>query len=205
MPRPRSDIEPRIVHAARRRFLKEGVDGASLRTIAKDAGTSIGMVYYYFPTKDDLFFGVVEEVYQGILADLTTAFAPDVPVRQRIKRAYERLGNLKKVELATVQLILREVLVSSARLDRLVRRFQRGHIPLILATLGEGVQDGSIDPRISPAVLLLCTAGVGAVPQVLRQIVAKRLPLEGLDSDDFAGQLVDVLFGGIGKKDDASR
>ena len=45
MARPRSDIEPRIVHAARRRFLKEGVDGASLRTIAKDAGTSIGMVY----------------------------------------------------------------------------------------------------------------------------------------------------------------
>ena len=62
MARPRSDIEPRIVHAARRRFLKEGVDGASLRTIARDAKTSIGMVYYYFPTKDDLFFAVVEEV-----------------------------------------------------------------------------------------------------------------------------------------------
>ena len=31
MARPRSDVGPRIVHAARERFLKEGVDGASLR------------------------------------------------------------------------------------------------------------------------------------------------------------------------------
>jgi AcrR family transcriptional regulator len=45
MARPASDIAPRIVHAARERFLFEGVDGASLRNIAKDAGTNIGMVY----------------------------------------------------------------------------------------------------------------------------------------------------------------
>ena len=31
MARPRSDIAPRILHAARERFLAEGVDGASLR------------------------------------------------------------------------------------------------------------------------------------------------------------------------------
>jgi hypothetical protein len=33
---PRTDIQPRIVRAARARFLAEGVDGASLRTIAAD-------------------------------------------------------------------------------------------------------------------------------------------------------------------------
>jgi AcrR family transcriptional regulator len=63
MPRPKSDIDARIVAAARARFLVEGVDGASLRSIAQDAGTNVGMIYYYFPTKDDLFLGVVEDVY----------------------------------------------------------------------------------------------------------------------------------------------
>ena len=72
MARPRSDIGPRIVHAARRRFLVEGVDGASLRAIAHDARTSIGMIYYYFPTKDDLFLAVVEEMYVTVLADMKT-------------------------------------------------------------------------------------------------------------------------------------
>ena len=63
--------------AARERFLTEGVDGASLREIARDAGTSIGMVYYYFPTKDELFLAVVEEVYAKLLADLASALAPE--------------------------------------------------------------------------------------------------------------------------------
>jgi AcrR family transcriptional regulator len=201
MGRPRSDIGPRIVHAARHRFLKEGVDGASLRMIARDAKTSIGMVYYYFPTKDDLFFAVIEEVYQKILADMTTALADDAPVRERIRRVYERVGALSKLELSVVQLIAREVLVSSNRLDRLFARFQKGHIPMIVQTLVEGVQNGTIDPGVTPAVLFLSTVAVGAVPQVMRRVIGKRLPLPGLEDESFVDQLVDVLFRGIGARE----
>ena len=92
MGRPRTDIQPRIVRAARARFLAEGVDGASLRTIAADAGTSVGMIFYYFPTKDDLFLAVVEEVYARLLDDLRRALSGDAPVRERLKRAFLRLG-----------------------------------------------------------------------------------------------------------------
>src|SRR5262249_27779376 len=67
MPRPRTDIRVRILHAARARFAAKGVDGSSLRSIAADARTSIGMIYYYFPSKDALFLAVVEEVYGNLL------------------------------------------------------------------------------------------------------------------------------------------
>ena len=73
MPRPRSDLAPRILAAARTRILHEGVDGASLRQIAADAGTTIGMIYYYFPTKDDVFLAVVEDVYEKLLVDVERA------------------------------------------------------------------------------------------------------------------------------------
>ena len=202
MARPRSDIEPRIVHAARRRFLKEGVDGASLRKIASDAGTSIGMVYYYFPNKDDLFFAVVEEVYQGILRDIVSALANDVPVKERIFRVYDRIGKLSKLEFSVVQLIAREVLVSSKRLDRLIARFQKGHIPLVVQTLMEGVSDGSIDAKVPPAVLVLSTVAVGALPQVMRRVIGERVQLPGMDDDAFARNLVGVLFDGIGARSD---
>jgi AcrR family transcriptional regulator len=199
MARPRSDIKPRILRAARRRFLHDGVDGASLRKIARDAGTSIGMVYYYFPTKDDLFFGVVEDVYVKLLSDMTQALSPDAPVEERIRRLYARIGAVTDEEIATVRLVVREVLVSSSRFSRLINRFQRGHIPLILATLADGVQGGSIDPTLPPALLFLCTLGVGAVPQLIRRAAGERLPLTGLPSTErFAEQLVGVLFHGIG-------
>src|SRR6185312_177326 len=143
MARPRSDIEPRIVHAARRRFLKEGVDGASLRHIARDAKTSIGMVYYYFPTKDDLFLGVVEEVYEVALADLVKALDPSLPVEERILRLYSRVGSIKEEEVLVVRLVLREALVSSQRLDTIVERFERGHLPLMLKLVADGLQMGT--------------------------------------------------------------
>ena len=199
MARPRSDIEPRIVHAARRRFLKEGVDGASLRTIAKDAGTSIGMVYYYFPTKDDLFFAVVEEVYAKLLSDMTRALEPNAPIEERIRRLYARVGALNDTEFMTVQLIVREVLVSSARLRRLVARFQRGHIPLVLGALADGIGEGTIDPSLPAPLLLLCALAVGALPQMVRRAVGKRAPFADLpEGDTLAELLVRVLFHGIG-------
>src|SRR5689334_13178575 len=131
MARPKSDIEPRILKAARARFLSDGVDGASLRSIASDAGTSIGMVYYYFPTKDDLFFGVVEELYGRLLQDMELAIAPDVPVRQRVERLYLRFSRLEEEELLVLRLVAREALTSGTRFARLRDRFQSGHIPLI--------------------------------------------------------------------------
>jgi AcrR family transcriptional regulator len=129
MARPRSDIQKRVIHAARTRFLAEGVDGASLRRIARAARTSIGMVYYYFPTKDDLFLAVVEDVYVVFLADLVLALEPSLPVEERILRLYRRIGAVTENERLILRLVLREALVSSARLDRIVERFQRGHHP----------------------------------------------------------------------------
>src|SRR5262245_5446523 len=99
MARPKSNIEPRILQAARLRFLQQGVDGASLRAIAEDAGTNIGMVYYYFATKDDLFFAIVEETYVRLLEDMERALAEDAPVKARILRLYTRIGALSDDEL----------------------------------------------------------------------------------------------------------
>ena len=137
MARPRTDIEPRIVLAARKRFLAEGVDGASLRTIAKDAGTNVGMIFYYFPTKDDLFLAVVEEVYSKLLADVARALAGDGALRDRLGLAFVRLGKASEEELSVVRLVVREVLLSTERYARVFARMQRGHLALFVATLAE--------------------------------------------------------------------
>ena len=196
MARPRSDIEPRILEAARTRFLREGVDGASLRAIATDAGTSIGMVYYYFKTKDDLFFAVVEETYERLLEDLKRACDTALAPRERMRRVYRRIGALDERESQIVRLVLREALVSSKRLDRLIARFKRGHFPLVIATLSDGMRDGSIRTDVPPLVLLPIAIAVGAVPQFLLDHLAPQLP--GPRGDALADALVELLWHGIG-------
>lgn len=196
MARPKSDIDTRILHAARGRFLTDGVDGASLRAIAKDARTSIGMVYYYFPSKDELFLAVVEEVYERVLRDLQVALAPQNPVRERIRQFYERISRLDDEELLVLRLVVREALVSSVRLDRLVSRFQRGHLPLIFRTIADGLADGTLDDRRHPLMLAGALLGMGGAPQVLKRVLGERL-FPDLDSRGFVDALVELLFNGV--------
>jgi len=199
MPRPRSDIEPRILHAARARFLSDGVDGASLRSIASDAGTSIGMIYYYFASKDDLFFGVVEELYEALLKDIEAAIEPDVTVEQRLHRLYGRIARITEEELLVMRLVLREALTSSVRLDRLLERFQRGHIALLARLVADGYASGSFEPKLHPVLAMVSIAGMGVVPQLIRRVIGARLPFPGAPSgEELSKLLVKVLFSGIG-------
>lgn len=195
MARTRSDIAPRLVDAARARFLREGVDGASLRAIAEDAGTSIGMVYYYFKTKDDLFFAVVEATYQRLLDDLRRACDPALAPVERMRGIFRRIGAIDEHESQIVRLVIREALVSSARFDRLIARFQRGHFPLVLATLADGMRAGSIRADVSPALLLPIAAAVGAIPQLVLNHIAPGLP--GPRGDALVDTLIDLLWHGI--------
>ena len=204
MARPRSDISPRIIKAARARFLKEGVDGAALRAIAKDAGTSIGMVYYYFPTKDDLFFAVVEDVYAVVLADVEQALAPGDSMNVRVERFYARLSRLSAEEFSVIQVIVREALVSSERLDRLIERFSRGHLPLLVNTVLGGMQSGEFRTDLHPFAMIASLLSLGLMPQIVHKLAAARLsqhfPAILPPPDDLAQMTRSVLFDGLKKR-----
>jgi AcrR family transcriptional regulator len=201
MPRPRSDIEPRIVEAARELFLKDGVDGASLRAIAAAAGTSIGMVYYYFPSKDELFLAVVEDRYEALVADLERALTPELSVRERLERMFERCAALSLEEMEVLRLVVREALVSSERLARIVERFKRGHVPLVLRTVFDGFADGTFDRSLHPMVVALSTVALAGPAQVIRAVAGKKVPLPaGPEGKELAHLLVGVLLSGVGAK-----
>jgi AcrR family transcriptional regulator len=175
MARPRSDIQDRIFAAAQARFLAEGVDAASLRNIAKDADTSIGMVYYYYTTKDDLFFAIVEDTYQKFLADLETILESRSCFRERICGIYARIGAMSKTEMDVVQLIVRESFTSHERRERLMRRFLRGHLPLLMRAILEARASGEVDPKIDPIVVMACMLGFAGVSTMLMRMAERKV------------------------------
>lgn len=199
MPRPRTDIRPRLLEAARARFLSDGVDGASLRAIARDADTSIGMIYYYFPTKDDLFFGVVEDVYAALLGDLEQALAQDAGFEARVRALYQRVAAMSPVEGDIFRLVVREALVSSDRLGRLVERFKRGHVALIMRTVAEGRKEGALAADVPVPLMVIATGVLGAAPLMILRALGARSPFgDALPTDgDFAEALLRVLMHGI--------
>ena len=194
MARPRSNIKERIVRAARHEFLAVGVDAASLRAIARRARTNLGMIYYYFPTKDDLFLGVIEEPYQHIVATFGEILGRPLPVRERIRALFRRIGAFTPEEAETFRLVLGEAIKSPARRAAVFARAWRGHLPIVFTTLEGGKQDGTLDTSLPTPLLGIVTAAVGVLPQ----IAARALPLGLTASEALADRLVDVLFDGVG-------
>jgi AcrR family transcriptional regulator len=214
MARPASDIRARLLVAARKRFLADGADGASLRTIAKDARTNVGMVVYWFATKDELFMAVVEDVYARLLADMDAILEPGArgphvrPVRERLERAFARLGNASEEELDTIRLVIREALLTppSPRFVRLVARFQQGHLAMIARVLQEGVERGELDESIPLPLLLVATFGMGGAPQILRRIAGAAVPFAALPGAEALGaSAAQLLFHGIAAKPSPGR
>jgi AcrR family transcriptional regulator len=194
MARTRSDISERLIPVARAHFLRDGVEGASLRNIAKDAGTSIGMIYYYYPAKDDLFLAVIEPPYTVLLERLSAAFRPDRPFPEQVELFYGIYGELTEVERQTLRLMLREALGSAERLGRLISRFRTGHIPMLLQAVAGGQRSGSLDPEIHPLITLAAMGAIGVLPQVLLDAVGPKLPIPLPNATELPRQLAKIFI-----------
>jgi AcrR family transcriptional regulator len=208
MARPASDISERIVRAARDRFLNDGVEGASLRAIARDAGTNLGMVYYYYPSKDDLFLAVVEEVYAKLLEDLSRSLAEaGLDTRARVERMYARLAAVNEDEVKVMQLILREAIASSSgRIGQLFERFSRGHIVMVGSMMQQGMQRGEVRSELPPMVLVMSTLFLGLLPQIVRRRLGEaKVPVDALlpQPPALAEVLARVLLDGISPREGA--
>jgi AcrR family transcriptional regulator len=152
------------------------------------------MVYYYFPTKDDLFFAVVDDVYALILPDVATALAGDTPLRHKLGAVMRRLAGGSDVERAVMRIAVRDILVSPTRRARLFALFQRGHIPLVLGALARAQAQGEIRAD-APLAMMVFSAGAVAV---FGALILEHLPLPGLPVPEARIEIaLDLLFGGL--------
>jgi AcrR family transcriptional regulator len=71
----RAQTRQRLVDAAMRVFARQGYAGASVNTIAEEAGYTVGALYSNFATKDELFWAAFEQHCAGELAALDALVA----------------------------------------------------------------------------------------------------------------------------------
>ena len=79
-----NDSEKRlqILEGARRCFMAQGFDGASMNDIVKSAGVSKGTVYAYFPSKEKLFESLVFHDKRRQAEAMTMSTTDDKPMRE---------------------------------------------------------------------------------------------------------------------------
>src|SRR5688500_18117139 len=76
-----SGARHRLIEATAKLMRDEGYAAATSRRVAAEAGVKQALVYYYFPTMDDLFVEVLRAGADASLDRMRTALTDDDPLR----------------------------------------------------------------------------------------------------------------------------
>jgi TetR/AcrR family transcriptional regulator len=69
------DKKNRVLASAKSAFAAKGFTGTNVNAIAEDAGISVGSLYKYFRTKEDLFLALIEDAHSLLETTLDLIFA----------------------------------------------------------------------------------------------------------------------------------
>lgn len=157
MPSLLPEKETLILNAAQRRFAVYGLNKVTMDEIASDLGMGKASLYYYFPTKEDLYKGVVQREQAEFLRRLQEILSLDISARDMLRRYVEqRLTYL--AELVNLQLLSVHSWLSTRPLFRdLFESFAAQELKHLTEILRRGRKSGDFDVR-SPettAVLIL--------------------------------------------------
>jgi hypothetical protein len=89
------------------------------------------------------------------------------------------------------------VLASQARLERLLVRFRRGHLPLVVKLISDGFAAGVFDPRLPPALVLVAMVMLGGPGQVILGHLGGVLPLSPPAGEPLTADLMRILLRGV--------
>ncbi|VVN90559.1 TetR/AcrR family transcriptional regulator [Pseudomonas fluorescens] len=75
-----------IIQAAIAEFRANGFDITSMDKIAATAGVSKRTVYNHFPSKEELFAEILNQLWARLTAEPETSYRPDLPLRDQMRR-----------------------------------------------------------------------------------------------------------------------
>ncbi len=138
---------PNIRRVAIEVFARQGYHGASLRQIAKESGITLGTLYHYYPSKQDLLAELMSDALQPLISsghEVRAAFADD-PRRQLL----EAVRRFVLITLESPQLaIIADVELRSLTGDNATRvvAMRDEYEGIIRSTVVEGMQSGAFNP-----------------------------------------------------------
>jgi AcrR family transcriptional regulator len=183
-----------IFEAARDVFVERGYAGASMRTVARQAGVTHGTIYLYFRDKDDLLYQLGEEHFRLLLDRLRTiprTLEPQARLREML-RTILRFG-LEYPNHYHVMLSMRPPhLAGAARRFGPLAEDVLGSVFDAVRRYAERSRLDMADPRTETNVLLALVHGV---VELHRDAV-----LDPGDAETIGEQGIDLLLAGMAQK-----
>ena len=86
----------KMIEVGTKLFFENGFDGTSIRNIADEVGCEVGLFYYYYKSKDDLFSDILEHFFEPYKKDFQAIVDG---IRENNDRALERFFKYMHVKV----------------------------------------------------------------------------------------------------------
>jgi TetR/AcrR family transcriptional regulator len=153
-----------ILEAALKEFAREGVAGARTDEIARNAGVNKALLYYYFKDKNSLYAAVLEQIFAGLLQQLSAVLdRDDLDPRRKmllyIETHFDYLGRSPLFPRVLQREFMRTGRNASPLTGRIVERYAHPIYSKLLKLLVQGRESGDFRP-CDPAQTLTSILGV---------------------------------------------
>lgn len=160
-----------ILKAARERFAQYGFAKVTMDEIAADVEMGKASLYYYFPTKKDLFRAVITQEQSQFISTIENILAKDISVSQKlVEYVEERIGVFQELlNLGTLN--VHSYFDKKSIYKSLFENFHAQELKLMEKLIEEGKQNGEFKkslPEEVPQLILHILQGLRV--RVLRQL-----------------------------------
>ena len=165
--RKEQNTEEKILEAAKKVFLKEGMAGARMQDIADEAGINKAMLHYYFRSKEKLFEKIFTELSQHFFPRLVKIFESDEPLFRKIESfVAEYIDQMRRTPYLPI-FVLNEV---NRQPETFIKKMMGNRTPPVKKFIDDvqaEVRNGVIKP-LNPLQLLLNIISLCVFPFVAR-------------------------------------
>lgn len=141
--------EKEIIEAARNRFAHYGFSKVTMEEIAADVEMGKASLYYYFPTKEDLFKSVIQKEQELFVNEIEALISKNLSSEKKLKEYVTKrleyfqqlvnLGTLHVHSFVDIKIMFKE----------LFKEFEQHELVLLNKIIGEGKKKGEFDRKLT--------------------------------------------------------
>ncbi|MDI9863297.1 TetR/AcrR family transcriptional regulator [Flectobacillus sp. DC10W] len=187
-----------VIEAAKVLFQRYGLKKTTMEDIAKFVGKGKSTLYYYFPSKIEIFEAVIENEIRELFESIEIAASKEVTARQKLKVYW--LTRLQKLEkMCNLSQVLKEEIMDHAiTIFNLKRKHLQEELTLVKGFLIFGIENEEFRSETEEHIEVLSRVIVAS----LRGFELSNMEVFEIEKDyirhiDF---LIDTFISGIGIK-----
>jgi len=186
-----------ILAGAKKLFGKHGLKKTTMEEIATAAGKGKSTLYYYFPSKNEIFEAVVEDEMKNVVRKIREAVNASFSAKEKLK-AFLQAQITSIIDFHSFREVLFEdILISMRMLICIKSRYEQIQIDMIREILLGGTQSGEFKEmsieRMNKMSFVMVTVFRGLHFPL-------SVELSEIKTHEYFDEMIDMLIAGIGNE-----